>query len=149
MLTRRHFTVLAGLGLPLLLPATSSAQIITPRPDWRATGPREGTLVDASSEGISSEHVPRITLPARPRLMRPFDLVVRIGENHPQRADHFIAWVEVAYEGEILFITDLSPSVPFPVVRIPVLLRREGTLTVRAHCTRHGTFMLAQALRPS
>ena len=150
VLTRRSF---ASVFLPLGIALQSGglhAQFLSPRPAWSASGPREGTLVDASSTGVHREHLPLISLPARPRLQRPFDLVVRIGDpNHPQRSDHFIAWVEAAYAGELLFVADLSPSVPFPVVRIPVILRRAGLLTIRAHCTRHGTFLWQQALTPT
>lgn len=150
MLSRRSFaSTLLPLGIALQ-GGRLEAQLLHPRPSWNAVGPREGTLVDANSEGVPREHLPFISLPARPRLQRPFDLVIRVGEpSHPQRSDHFIAWVEAAYDEELLFVADLSPSVPFPVVRIPVILRRAGLLTIRAHCTRHGTFRLQQALTPT
>lgn len=150
VLSRRSFaSALLPLGIALQS-GRLQAQLLHPRPSWSATGPREGTRVDANSDGLAREHLPFVSLPARPRLQRPFDLVVRIGDpNHPQRSDHFIAWVEAAYADELLFVADLSPSVPFPVVRIPVILRRPGLLTIRAHCTRHGTFLWQQALTPT
>jgi desulfoferrodoxin (superoxide reductase-like protein) len=136
-------TVAAGASA-LVAPAV--AQETPGRVHERAT-PRE--LSDEAS-GLERTHLPRIALPARPRLGRAFDLVVRIGEPmHEQRRDHHVAWVEVSYGADRLFVCDLSADVPFPVVRIPVILRRPDELRVRLACTRDGSFVWRLPLAPT
>jgi hypothetical protein len=39
--------------------------------------------------------------------------------------------------------------VPFPVVRVPVILRRADELLVRVACTRDGSFVWRLPLAPS
>lgn len=105
--------------------------------------------VDLQATGTARTHLPLLSLPARPRLGRSFDLVVRVGEpQHEQRRDHHIAWIEVRYGEQRLFLCELSPDVPFPVVRVPVVLRRADTLTVRLYCTRDGAFEHRLPLEP-
>lgn len=109
--------------------------------------PRELTN---EATGLERTHLPVVALPARPRIGRSFDLVVRVGEPmHEQRRDHHIAWVEVRYGADRLFVCDLSPDVPFPVVRVPVILRRADELLVRVACTRDGSFVWRLPLAPS
>jgi desulfoferrodoxin (superoxide reductase-like protein) len=136
-------TVVAGASA---LVSPGSAQDGSCRPLERAR-PRELT---SDATGLDRMHLPVIALPARPRLGRSFDLVVRIGEPmHEQRRDHHIAWVEVAYGADRLFVCDLSPDVPFPVVRVPVVLRRADELVVRVACARDGSFVWRLPLAPA
>lgn len=100
--------------------------------------------------GADRIHLPIVSLPARPRLLRAFDLVVRIGDPlHEQRRDHHIQWIEARYGAERLFVCELSPDVPFPVVRVPVVLRRADELAVRLRCSRHGAFEWRLAITPT
>lgn len=82
-----------------------------------------------------------LTLPPRIVAGRAFDLVVQVGLTpHAMEAEHFITWVELLLGEERAWVTDLSPSVAYPIVRLPVRVARSTTLTVRAHCNRHGVW---------
>lgn len=106
--------------------------------------------LDETATDLDRTHLPIVSLPARPRLGRAFDLVVRVGDPmHEQRRDHHIAWLEVHYGTERLFRSDLSADVPYPVVRVPVVLRRADVLSVSLGCTRHGGFVWRRALEPT
>jgi desulfoferrodoxin-like iron-binding protein len=83
-------------------------------------------------------HIPVLSLPRAARPGRPFDLVVRIGlVAHPMDAEHRIDWIEVRVGEERAWVIDLGTAVPYPVVRVPIVLAAAGTITVRARCTRH------------
>lgn len=136
-------TVAAGTGA-LVTPV--SAQESSCRVLESAT-PRELT---SEASGLDGMHLPHLALPARPRIGRAFDLVVRVGEPmHEMRRDHHIAWVEVRYGADRLWVCELSPDVPFPVLRVPVVLRRADDLVVRLACTRDGAFVWRLPLTPS
>lgn len=143
---RRRFLRALGAG---------SAGLVLAAPSVTAAQQRQGIdepgrelLADAS--GIDRTHLPMLALPARPRLGRSFDLVVRIGDPlHEQRRDHHVEWIEVRYAGEALFACDLSASVPFPVVRIPVVLRQAAELVVRLRCSQHGVHRFSRPLAPA
>jgi desulfoferrodoxin (superoxide reductase-like protein) len=143
---RRLFLAsLAALPATAVGAATPALAQEACRPEQDAAG-RE---VTASSTGLDRTHLPFVSLPARPRLGRPFDLVVRVGEpQHEQRTEHHVQWIDVRYGDERLFACDLSPSVPFPVVRVPVLLRRADELVVRLRCSQHGVHAWRLALAP-
>lgn len=143
---RRVFLAsLATLPAAVLSDAAPAAAQAACRADEDAPG-RE---LSASATGLDRTHLPLVSLPARPRLGRPFDLVVRVGEpQHEQRAEHHVQWIDVRYGAERLFACDLSPSVPFPVVRVPVILRREDELVVRLRCSQHGVHAWRLALAP-
>ncbi len=150
---RRFFGALGGLTMgglgvgAIVGAATSTAEAQEACRPGEGESPREITN-DVS--GADRMHLPLVSLPARPRLLRAFDLVVRVGEPmHEQRRDHHIQWLEVRYGADRLFVCDLSPDVPFPVVRVPVVLRRVDELTVRLRCSRHGAFVWRVALAPT
>lgn len=142
---RRRFLRALGAGsagLVLAAPSVSTAQ-------QREGIDEPGRELLADASGIDRTHLPMLSLPARPRLGRSFDLVVRVGEPlHEQRRDHHVEWVEVRHAGEALFTCELSPSVPFPVVRVPVVLRQAGELVVRLRCSQHGVHRFALPLSP-
>lgn len=133
--------VAAGL-VPRLDPAAARAQ----------EARREGELAEArvlgpDASGLDRTHLPVLALPARPRLGRPFDLVVRVGDPmHEQRRDHHVQWVDVHLDDVRLFVCELSPEVPYPVVRVPVVLRRAGELVVRVRCSQHGVHALRRTV---
>lgn len=145
---RRRFLRALGVG------ASSTGLALVAAPAASAQERRgldePGRELPADASGLDRTHLPILSLPARLRLGRSFDLVVRIGEPlHEQRRDHHIEWVDVRYAGELLFACDLSPNVPFPVVRVPVVLRRSGELIVRARCAQHGVVRHTLALAPT
>ena len=141
-MTRRHALRLAfGAGGLLMLPRLGFAQ--QRRADWDPDGPLDGRE-PVDEDAMTPEerrHVPVLTLPVRVRADRPFDLVVQAGlEPHGMSASHHIDWIEVALGDERLFVADLGPAVAYPIVRVPVVVRRPGVLTARVHCTLHGTW---------
>ncbi len=88
-----------------------------------------------------SAHVPVLVLPRRPRVERPFDLIVQIGDpTHTMAEHHRIAWIEVLAGGARVFRAELGPAVAFPVVRVPLVLTGPTVLTARAQCNQHGVW---------
>ena len=146
---RRRFLGAVGSGLATGLAGALSASRVAAQDRGR---PGEGDaprVLTREASGLDRTHLPILSLPARTRLGRSFDLVVRIGEPlHEQRRDHHVQWVEVRYGADRLFVCELSPDVPFPVVRIPVILRRSDELAVRTRCSQHGSFEWRLALTP-
>ncbi|HJL17564.1 MAG TPA: desulfoferrodoxin family protein [Sandaracinaceae bacterium LLY-WYZ-13_1] len=113
------------------------------RPDWSPTGPLEGREPEdpRNLDPEERRHAPVLVLPERVRPGRPFDLVVQVGPSpHVMTEDHHIDWVEVAVDEARVFVADLTPSVAYPIVRVPVVLRAPADVTARAHCNLHGTW---------
>jgi superoxide reductase len=139
---------LAALGSPLV-PSRAAAQVT--RADWSPTGELTGHE-PADLASLTDEervHVPVITLPARLRVGRSFDLVVQVGVRpHECTEEHHVDWIEVALGERRVFVADLSLDVPFPVVRVPLVVRAAETLTVRARCNQHGVWRTRRELSP-
>jgi desulfoferrodoxin (superoxide reductase-like protein) len=144
---RRRFVTSLGAGLAAglvtrLEPGSARAQEAC-RPDELA----EARVLGPDVIGLDRTHLPVLALPARPRLGRPFDLVVRVGEPmHEQRRDHHVQWIDVHLDDVRLFVCELSAEVPYPVVRVPVVLRRAGELVVRVRCSQHGVHAIRRAI---
>ena len=113
------------------------------RAEWTAAGPPDGREpVDPTAPTEEERiHVPVLTLPRAVRAGRAFDLVVRIGVTaHVMAADHRIDWVEVMVGQERAWVMDLGAGVPYPVIRVPLVMSGAGTIVVRARCTQHGVW---------
>lgn len=151
---RRRFlgtTLLAAAAMPVsasvALAQRRPARATPLRADWRPDGPRTGreprdvTALDAEERA----HVPVLTLPPRIQLGRAFDLVVQIGlDPHPMGADHKIDWIEVSLGDARVLTADLGVGVPWPIVRVPLLVGAPARLVVRARCSQHGVWMTAR-----
>lgn len=139
---------LAVLGGPMVV---SSAAAQVTRAEWSPTGALTGHE-PADAANLTDEerlHVPVITLPARLRTGRSFDLMIQIGVRpHECTEDHHVDWIEVALGERRVFVADLSLDVPFPVVRVPLVVRAAETLTVRARCNQHGVWRTRRDLSP-
>ena len=132
----------------LCLGATSVA-LAQQRADGSPNGPLEGREPTDPDELNAEErrHVPVLLLPRQVRAARPFDLVLQVGvEPHVMTDAHHIDWVEVSVDGGRVFAADLSPSVGYPIVRVPLILRAAAELTVRAHCNLHGTWRTRRSI---
>jgi desulfoferrodoxin (superoxide reductase-like protein) len=151
---RRAFvrgSLLAIAAAPLIGGETASAQRRAPplRADWEPTGPLTGREAADPSALTDEErmHAPRITLPVRVRSGRAFDLVVQVGAPpHECTEAHRIDWIEVALDERRVMTADLSLDVPFPILRVPIVLRASAMLVARAHCTQHGVWMTRRAI---
>ena len=87
-------------------------------------------------------------MPERVRRGRAFDLVVQAGlDAHPMEAAHHIDWLEVYADDARVYVCDLSPYIPFAVVRIPIVLSADVTLRVRLHCTVHGSWLTTRQVQ--
>jgi len=130
-------------------PWTSASAQRCPREDWLPTGApsgREPTDPEVLSDQERS-HVPVLTLPRHVHLGRPFDLVVQIGlRPHEMSAAHHIDWIEVSLDDHRVTVIDLTPDVPYPIVRVPIVVHAAGTLIARARCNQHGVWMTRRAL---
>lgn len=119
------------------------------RPDWDGSAAptgREPTDPDALTDEERA-HVPVLTLPRHVHLGRPFDLVVQVGlRPHEMSAAHHIDWIEIALDGERALVIDLTPDVPYPIVRVPIVVRAATTLIARARCNQHGVWMTRRSL---
>ena len=136
----------AALGATAVMSERARAQVAA-RLEWAEAG-REPVDVSAMSAD-ELIHVPVLTLPSAPRLGRAFDLAVQIGVTpHESTAEHRIDWIEVRLDERSVFAADLSSDVPYPVVRVPLVLRAAATLVVRARCTQHGVWVTRRALTP-
>lgn len=113
------------------------------REGWSPDGPLDGRE-PADPHDLTNEerrHVPVLVMPERVHAGRPFDLVVQVGPSpHVMTENHHIDWIEVALDAARVFVADLTESVAYPVVRVPIVLRGGATLTARAHCNLHGTW---------
>lgn len=144
---RRRFLGAVGLGAgALALPARLSAQ--EGRAEWTAEGREPADPAAMSPEELA--HVPVLSLPSSPRIGRPFDLAVQIGVTPLAPSDeHHVEWIEVKVDDRSIFVADLSLEVPYPVLRLPIVLGAAGTLVVRARCSVHGVWITRRALTPS
>jgi superoxide reductase len=143
---------LAALAATLPLARIASAQPRFTRPDWDGSAAPTGRE-PADPEVLSDEersHVPVLTLPRHVHLGRPFDLVVQVGlRPHEMSAAHHIDWIEICLDAQRVAVIDLTPDVPFPIVRVPIVVRASGTLVARARCNQHGVWMTRRALAAS
>ncbi|MFK7985673.1 MAG: desulfoferrodoxin family protein [Sandaracinaceae bacterium] len=142
LFTRRDLAALllsgALLGLAPIVGALAYAQDAPP--DHEPADPTRMTPEER-------RHVPVLGLPSQVRVDRPFDVMVQVGlETHPMRESHHIDHIEVQLDGQKVFDATLSPSVGYPVVRVPLVVSESATLTVRAHCNLHGTWRTQRAL---
>lgn len=134
--------LLGAVGVPVRVAAQA------PRAEWSAAGREPVDLAAMTAEELA--HVPVLTLPSAPRLGRPFDLAVQIGVTPlSATAEHRIDWIEVRLDDRSVFSVDLSADVPYPVVRVPLVLTAAGNLVVRARCTQHGVWVTRRALAPT
>lgn len=123
------------------------------RSEWDAAGREPVDLAALTEDELV--HVPVLTLPSAPRVGRAFDLAVQIGVTpHEATAEHRIDWIDVRLEdaalvGRSVFCVDLSADVPYPVVRVPLVLSAAATLVVRARCTQHGVWVTRRAITPT
>jgi superoxide reductase len=132
-----------------LSPTSALAQVS--RADWSPTDALAGREPRDVHDLTDEErgHVPVLTLPSRVRSGRSFDLVVQIGVRpHECTPDHHIDWIEVALGERRVLVADLSIDVPFPVLRVPLVVRAAETLTVRGRCNLHGVWRTQRALTP-
>ncbi len=138
---RRAFA-LGSLALLVASPGAARAQRC-PREEWSGTGEPAGREpVDA--EALTDQersHVPVLTLPRHVRVGRPFDLAVQIGlRPHEMSAAHHIDWIEVCLDEQRVAVIDLGADVPFPIVRVPIVLHGPAVLVARARCNQHGVW---------
>lgn len=144
---RRRFLGAVGLGAgTVLLPVRARAQ--EGRAEWTAEGREPADAAAMSAEELA--HVPVLSLPTAPRFGRPFDLAVQVGVTPLAPSDeHHVDWIEVKLDDRSIFVADLSLEVPYPVLRVPIVLAAAGTLVVRARCSAHGVWVTRRALTPS
>jgi superoxide reductase len=84
-------------------------------------------------------HAPILTLPARVRRGRAFELGVAIGAPlHESTADHHIEAIEVRAGGRPVARVELVPGMTGPSIRLLVVLQENESLGVLAMCSRHG-----------
>ena len=140
-------SALALAAAPLLASSSrAGAQVlgVSARPDWSASGPLTGRepVDPAALTDEERMHVPVLTLPPRVRAGRPFELVVQIGVRpHEQLAAHHVDWIDVCVGERRIFVADLSVEVPWPIVRVPIVLSERALLGVRARCSQHGVWI--------
>lgn len=113
------------------------------RDGWDGRGEptgREPADVESLTD-LERSHVPVLTLPRHVRIGRPFDLVVQIGVRpHEMSAAHHIEWVEVCLDERRVAVIDLTVDVPYPIVRVPIVLGAPAMLVARARCNQHGVW---------
>jgi superoxide reductase len=124
-------TALAGVGAIQIL-AQDSAPASQPSEFLHALDPEN------MSEG-EQKHVPLIDLPDGLNSDGHTTVRVRVGEvPHVMEDTHWIMWVELHCDGEMLAHIDLDWRVPEATLAIPTRLQGGETLIARESCNIHG-----------
>ncbi|MBI2898274.1 MAG: hypothetical protein HYY06_32290 [Deltaproteobacteria bacterium] len=84
-------------------------------------------------------HAPALTVPARVRSGRAFDLGIAVGAPlHESSAEHHIEWIEVRVGSRQVARLELAPAGAQPLLRVRIVLGESAPVRVMAMCSRHG-----------
>lgn len=95
---------------------------------------------DTLSE-LEQKHTPFISAPEKVKRDEVFVVEVEVGhyKAHPNEPGHFIEWIELYCGDTFLFRINLSGSLSYPKVSLPVKLSHaHGPLKAWAKCNLHG-----------
>ena len=104
--------------------------------------------INALSE-LEQKHLPVISAPDKVSKDEIFEVTLEIGKykSHPNEPTHFIEWVELYCAETFLLRVNLSGSLSFPKVKIPVKLSHaHGPLKAHAKCNIHGLWEGVKAI---
>jgi len=90
---------------------------------------------------LEQKHIPVISSPDKVRRDQTFTVTVEVGKykEHPNEPAHFIEWVELHSGDTFLFKVNLSGSLSYPKITVPVrLTHAHGPLKAWAKCNIHG-----------
>ena len=90
---------------------------------------------------LEQKHTPVITAPDKVKKDEAFTATVEVGKykTHPNEPAHFIEWVELYSGDTFLFRINLSGSLSYPKITIPIsLTHAHGHLKAWAKCNIHG-----------
>jgi len=90
---------------------------------------------------LEQKHIPVISSPDKVRRDQTFTVTVEVGKykEHPNEPAHFIEWVELYSGDTFLFKVNLSGSLSYPKITVPVrLTHAHGPLKAWAKCNIHG-----------
>lgn len=90
---------------------------------------------------LEQKHMPVISAPEKVKKDETFLVTIEVGKYkiHPNEPTHFIEWVELYSGDTFLFRVNLSGSLSYPKVTIPVrLTHAHGSLKAWAKCNIHG-----------
>lgn len=134
--SRRSFvrSVVVGVaGLPLLARRASGQ----PAPDpfaeiHRAADPAHPTAPERERAAV-------VTLPARARAGRPFEIGVAVGTPvRPATADDYVEWIEIRAGDARVARFELGAGAALPSVRLTMKLDAAATVRVLVMWSRHG-----------
>lgn len=143
MTDRREFirTVIAG-GTVTALAGVGSIQILA-QETTPASQPAEFIHAEDPANMTPGEqvHVPLIDLPDGLSAEGPTTVRIQVGEMpHEMEEAHWIQWVELHSDGQLLAHIDLDWRVPEATVTVPAALHGTETLVAREHCNLHGSW---------
>lgn len=143
--SRRAFVrsvVVGSLGLPLL---TRSAAAQPAADDPFAVVHRAADPVHPTAE--ERERAAVVTLPARARAGRPFEIGVAVGTPvRPGTAEDHVEWIEIRAGNERVARFELGPGAALPSVRLTMRLGEATTVRVLAMWSRHGLWETSRAV---
>jgi superoxide reductase len=90
---------------------------------------------------LEQKHIPVIDAPGKVKKDETFSVTIEVGKYkaHPNEPAHFIEWVELYSGDTFLFKINLSGSLSYPKVTVPVKLSHaHGPLKAWAKCNIHG-----------
>ena len=84
------------------------------------------------------KHVPKIEVPEEYQLNEEIEVKITVGEiMHVMTAEHYIKWIELYKNGELVDHVDLSPS-DKPIAVFKINLDGSDRLMAREECNLHG-----------
>lgn len=134
--SRRSFvrSVVVGVASLPLLARSAAAQ---PAPDpfaeiHRAADPAHPTAAERERAAV-------VTLPARARAGRPFEIGVAVGTPvRPATAEDHVEWIEIRAGEARVARFELGPGAALPSVRLTMRVEQATTIRVLAMWNRHG-----------
>ncbi len=92
-------------------------------------------------------HAPQIIFPSQVKPGVATILSAKVGEQlHVMTPDHYIMWIEVYLDEELVVRLELTPRAPQPVLTIPLTLTSNATLKILERCNLHGIWESSQSI---
>lgn len=91
---------------------------------------------------LEQKHTPVLTAPDKVPKRESFKVTVEVGKyhDHPNEHKHFIQWIELYLDENLLGEAYFHSEKGEPVVTFNVKIPHSGELRAREHCNLHGTW---------
>ncbi|MGC9515160.1 class II SORL domain-containing protein [Methanocrinis sp.] len=103
--------------------------------------------------GKRESHTPRIEAPKTVGADEAFEVKVSV-ENHPNKAEHSIRWIEVYFREDgrpfnpiMLARIDFTPVYSEPEAKLKLKLSKSGSMMAMEYCNVHGLWSAKEEIR--